>query len=300
MTRFRQARGWSGMAKASAPASSGNLGPGFDAFALALELWCEVTAERSDRWSAMHLGPHELPAGAPDLVLAAAQKAVGDQPLKLTVANSIPLARGLGSSSAAAAAGAAAALLAVEAKVDRKEVFDLVTEFEGHADNSGAAVYGGVIAVDSTGSPFSLTMSDVWRVLVAVPSYGLATSRARAALGPTVDRQAVVRNMGRVAALIEGLRTGEAALLRRAAGDELHEPVRAHLHPRATELMAAARSAGAAHSAWSGAGPAIIAFTTADAVAPVVAAMTEALQGEGEVWELPVAYGGLFLHPTDS
>lgn len=286
------------MAKASAPASSGNLGPGFDAFALALELRCEVSAVRSSRWSAVHVGPHQLPSGAHDLVLAAAQKAAGDQPLELTVANAIPLSRGLGSSSAAAAAGAAAALLAVEAEVDRKTVFDLVTEFEGHADNSGATVYGGLVAVDQVGSPIPLAISSAWRIVLAIPSYGLATSEARAALGPTIDRQVVVRSLGRVTALIEGLRTGQESILRGAGGDELHQPAHAHLHPRAEALIEAACSAGAAHAAWSGAGPAVIAFTTSEAAARVSATMAEVLQGEGEVRDLAVAYDGLLMEPA--
>ena len=283
------------MASASAPASSGNLGPGFDAFALALEMRCEVTAEPADGWSVDHIGPEVLPDGAHDLVLAAAQKAVGDRPLRLTVANTIPLSRGLGSSSAAAAASAAAAFGAIEGAVDHRRVFDLVTEFEGHADNSGAAVYGGLIAVDPHGELIRLPMSDRWHVVVAIPSYGLSTAEARAVLAPTVDRQAVVRNLGRVTALVEGLRTGEPAMLARAGGDEFHETTRAHLHPRADALMDAARRAGAAHAAWSGAGPTVICFAHGAEVERVSAALAMAMGEEGEVMELLVAEQGLLV-----
>ncbi|MGH8958731.1 MAG: homoserine kinase, partial [Acidimicrobiia bacterium] len=101
------------MAFASAPASSANLGPGFDVLALALELRCKVEAESADIWSVRHVGP-EYPAGNFDSVMQAARRAVGeDRPLALVVDNLIPIGRGLGSSAAAAAAGAAAAWRAI-------------------------------------------------------------------------------------------------------------------------------------------------------------------------------------------
>lgn len=283
------------MPTVSSPASSGNLGPGFDAFALSLELRCEVVAQLADRWSVEHVGPHRPPLGAHDLVLAAAQKAVGDLPLRLVVANDIPLSRGLGSSSAAAAAGAAAAMAAAEGTIDSRRVFDLVTEFEGHADNAAAAVYGGLIAIDGRGEPLFLEVSKVWKVLIAVPGTDLPTSEARAALSPTIERSAVVRNLGRVTALIEGLRSGDESMLRRAGGDELHQLDRAHLHPRANILIDGCLAAGGAHAAWSGAGPSVIAFVTSRTVEAVRTALEQGLEGTGTVMELELADQGLLL-----
>lgn len=280
------------MASASAPASSGNLGPGFDTLALALELRCRVSAEVADEWSAGHVGAHPLPPGAVDGVLKAAQ-AVVSQPLAMTVDNDIPLARGLGSSSAASAAAVGCALATVHGKAEPQRVFELVSEFEGHGDNAAAAAFGGLVAIDPNGAPFFLDLHGDWVVLVAVPEYLLPTSEARAALSANVDRSLVVRNLGRLVALTEGLRTGDPTLLARAGGDELHEQPRAGLHERASMLIASAKLGGAAHAAWSGAGPSVLALCKEGAVAPVTEALEAALTGQGCVLRLAVATSGL-------
>lgn len=278
----------------SAPASSGNLGPGFDMIGLALELRCRVSAVPAAEWSVEHVGSHQLPAGDSDAVLVAAQAAVGEAfALKLIVHNEVPLARGLGSSSAARAAGAAAALLARDGEIDPQGIYELVADFEGHGDNAAAAVFGGLISVDAVGQPLPLTIHPDWRIVVAIPEYSLATSKARAALSPQVSRALVVRSSSRLAALLEGLRTGDVETLRRAAGDELHEQPRAILHERAVELMAAARRGGAAHAAWSGAGPTIMAFTKLQDLSNVAQLMDAAMAGQGHVRELKVSERGL-------
>lgn len=285
------------MAEVSAPASSGNLGPGFDMIGLALEMRCHVNAERADRWSVEHLGPEVLPAGDTDAVLVAAQAAVGDAaPMRLLVTNEVPLARGLGSSSAARAAGAGAALLERDGSLDFDRVFELVADFEGHGDNAAATVYGGLVAVDATGQPIRLSVHPDWRVVVAIPNYELATSKARSVLGTQISRAVVVRTSGRLVALVEGLRGGSPETLQLAAGDELHEQPRANLHERAVELMAAARRGGAAHAAWSGAGPTILAFTQPEHVDEVAKLMSVAIADQGDVRQLEIAVEGLRVH----
>jgi len=284
------------VAEVSSPASSGNLGPGFDSLALALELRCSVRATPATAWSASHLGPHAPGDQEEDVVLAAAQRMVGSgNPLALVVDNRIPLSKGLGSSSAACAAGAAAALLAVSGELDADAVFELVSECEGHGDNAAAAVFGGLVGVGADGTPIALTMDARWRVLVAIPPYELPTHLARAALDPSVDRGVVVRNLGRLLALIEGLRTGDEDLLARAGGDELHEVPRAPLHAAASEIMEAARRAGAAHAAWSGAGPAVLAICDATSMGAVEAALRQVLPDVGVVMALEVAQQGLMV-----
>ncbi|NND85123.1 MAG: homoserine kinase, partial [Acidimicrobiia bacterium] len=196
------------MATASAVASSGNIGPGFDVVALALDLRCEVDAEPADVWSSAHEGPH-APDADGDLVLQAAKDAVGeDHPLRLTVRNHIPLARGLGSSAAAYGAGAAAALRAVEGVADADRVFEMVSAQEGHADNAAAAIYGGLVGILESGRPTRLTLAPNWRIIVAIPSFRLLTKEARGVLPAEVPRRAVVRSLSRLVALIEGLRLG--------------------------------------------------------------------------------------------
>lgn len=265
------------MPEASAPGSSANLGPGYDTLALAWELRCVVRASRSDSWDIQHVGSERLAPGAPDAVLFAAQRAVGvGNPLHLVVDNAVPVGKGLGSSAAALAAGAAAAWLAVDGNTDHRDVFDLVAEVEDHGDNAAAAVYGGLAAVDAAGDPVPLEIHPSLVGVALVPEHSLPTAEAREALAPEVQRAAVVRSLGRLIALVEGLREGDPELLGRATGDELHETARRSLHPEADHLMELARSSGAAHAAWSGAGPAVIAICDRDRGADVVAAAEEA------------------------
>lgn len=281
------------MATASAVASSGNIGPGFDVVALALDLRCEVDAEPADAWSCDQLGPH-LPDAGEDLVMRAAKDAVGEgRPLALRVTNHIPLARGLGSSAAAYAAGVAAALRATTGEADPDRVFAMVAEREGHADNAAAAVYGGLMGVLPSGEPRPLPLDGRWRVVAAVPSFHLLTKEARDVLPADVGRASVVRSLSRLIALIEGLRTGDEDVLGAAGGDELHEAPRSALHPLAADLIGAARDAGASHACWSGAGPTVLAITMEDRVGPVVDALGRALGGAGDVWPLDVAVDGL-------
>lgn len=263
---------------------------------LALELRCRVSATPAEAWSVRHVGKFQLAEGDVDAVLVAAEAAVGNSfPLALVVDNDIPLARGLGSSSAARAAGAAAALVARDGSFDSQAVFRLVTEFEGHGDNAAAAVFGGLVSVDHNGDIIHLNLHDDWKIVLAIPDYALSTAKARAALGTEVSRAVVVRNAARLVALVEGLRTGDSATLQLAKGDELHEQPRATLHERAGELMAAARRGGAAHAAWSGAGPTIMAFVKEERVNDVVELMTITMAGTGTVQTLDVAAQGLAI-----
>lgn len=274
---------------ASAPASSGNLGPGFDVLAMALELRCRVEAVPADAWI-IHQDGSSYEPSSDDMVRRAVEAAV-DQPMELLIVNDIPRSRGLGSSSAVTTAAAAAALRAVGQVPDSALLFDIVAALEGHADNAAAAVYGGLVVVSG----------DTWRrfetspkleVIVGIPDARLRTSEARSVLSAEVSRWAAARNLGRVAFLLEGLRTADPDALEAAAGDELHELPRQHLSPITAELMEAARRAGALHAAWSGAGPTAIAFATADGVDSVIVAMEETLGGQGTVRRLNVATEG--------
>ena len=134
---------------ASAPASSGNLGPGFDTIALALGLRCTVTAEIGESMTVTEDGSTKRLAD--DDMIAMAVRMAAERPMHLTINNEIPRARGLGSSSAVTAAAAAAALKATNGDGGREFVFTIVDELEGHADNAAAAVYGGLVAATSEG-----------------------------------------------------------------------------------------------------------------------------------------------------
>ena len=202
------------MAEASAPASSANLGPGFDTLALALELRCRVAAEPAAAWQVEHKGRHAPGPTSQDAALVAAQHAVGiDRPLRLEVRSEIPVARGLGSSAAVRAAAALASWRATGVDPGPERVFDLVAELEGHADNAAATVFGGLQAVTVGGRAHPLGLHPDLVPLVAVPDSVLLTSDARAALPPSFTRTAAVGSLQRIVALVEGLRNADAALL---------------------------------------------------------------------------------------
>jgi homoserine kinase len=275
---------------ASAPASSGNLGPGFDVIALALELRCTARAEMADTMTLTENGS-TVRLNPEDMIHRAVSAAV-ERSMHITLSNEIPRARGLGSSSAVAAAVAGASIKGVGAQEDVAAVFEIVTELEGHADNAAAAVFGGLVAATDTGIQ-RLELHHSLKPIVAIPNLSLRTDKARAALPKVVGLDVAARSLARVAFLIEGLRMGNAATLGHAAGDELHEVPRASLSPITGRLIEAARSAGALHASWSGAGPAAIAFATEDAAGRVIGAMAGVLGTDGEVLSLAVDNDGL-------
>lgn len=264
------------VAKASAPATTANLGPAFDCIALALSLRCEVSAEPADDWSIDHTTEHGPGPGEGDGIVAAAREAIGDRPLAITVHNHVPLARGLGSSAAAYVAGAAAALRAIGDDAAPDRVFRIATQLEGHADQSAAAVYGGLVLIPAEGMPIRLPLHPSIRPVIAIPATRLSTSEARSVIGERHDHDMVLRSLSRVSALTAGLMTGDPEFLAAAHGDEIHEAPRAELSPEVGQLMEIARRAGALHAARSGAGPSVVALTTAETAGRVSVAFEEA------------------------
>ena len=275
---------------ANAPASSGNLGPGFDVLALALELRCVCRAQISDSWEIEENG--RVKAAEPtELVVRAVRAAIGERPMRITIENGIPRSRGLGSSSAVSAAAAAAAVRALGDEPSDEQLFALVADLEGHPDNAAAAVYGGLVAAQGAVIR-TLPMAESIRVVVAIPESKLPTRDARAALPRDVSHAAAARSVARMAFLLEGLRTGDADPFRLAGGDELHEVPRTALSPITGELMATAMDVGALHAAWSGAGPSVIAFTHHERTEDVITGLKGRLDGAGEVRQLSVATTG--------
>lgn len=269
----------------SAPASSANLGPGFDTIAVALQLRCRVKARPSSEWSISHAGPEPFSAPASEDAVLSAARAVSTEPLTLEVDSEVPVSRGLGSSAAAYTAGALAAMRAGGADPDHDQLFDVVCDLEGHPDNAAAAVYGGLVAV-AGGQVVHLTWHEDLIPIAAVPGTQLRTPEARRVLPDAYPMPVVSRSLGRLAALIEGLRTARPDLLARAAGDELHEAPRAVLDPQVASVMEAARHAGALHACWSGAGPSVLCVAQTSAVEGIVGRLSSALGDGGRVMVL--------------
>lgn len=262
-------------ATASAPATTGNLGPAFDCLALALAPRCHVTAEVAAEWSISHAGDHLPEDREEDGVLAAARKAVGDRPLAIEVRTEIPRGRGLGSSGAAFVAGAAAALRAVGDDASPDRIYRIAADLEGHADQAAASVYGGLALIPAEGMPLRLPLHPSLRPVMAVPEVRLPTREARAVLPAHYETDVVVRSLGRVSALTAGLLTGDPELLAAAHGDEIHEAPRDEMSPDVAKMIEVARRAGALHAARSGAGPSVLAITTAETADQVAGAFQE-------------------------
>ncbi|MCE2529338.1 MAG: homoserine kinase [Acidimicrobiia bacterium] len=273
------------MSTASAPASSANLGPGFDTMAMSLDLRCRVTAEVSGSWSTRHLGPEPyLGDEDHDAVLAAA-RAVSDRPLRMEIANHVPLCSGLGSSAAAFTAGTLAALRANGKDPSHDELFQYVKYLEGHPDNAAAAVYGGLVSVAQGWVVHHSLSPDLVPVMV-VPDFELRTSDSRKVVPDCVPLDVAVRSLGRLTALIEGLRTGSGEILDNASGDEIHELPRLASYPATARLMEVALEAGAVYACLSGAGPSILSLARRDQVPRVQEALADALRGEGKAMVL--------------
>lgn len=269
------------------PASSANLGPGFDHLGLALAQYTTITVTAGAQGAPSVGGVDAgLLAEAPNLVEAAMARLAEEARLRLPphtlhVENGIPVARGMGGSAAAVVGGLLAANALLDEPFDRLggEIEDpllrVATEIEGHADNVAAALYGGIVAADG-GIAFALSDGADLRAVLFVPDATLHTREARAALPPEVPHRDAVRNVGNVALLVAALIDHEYEAIGRFMRDRLHQPYRAALIPWLTPMIAASEAAGAYGACLSGAGPCVLALAKPAAATPVAAAMRAA------------------------
>ncbi len=298
------------------PATTANLGPGFDVLGLALDLWNEATftvdedaAGEPERWEAVNegFGAEHLPTDAAHLTLRAFRTVFErlGQPLParvhLRARNVIPVASGLGSSAAAVVAGVLAANALLGGPLSPEALLSVATALEGHPDNVAPALLGGLTAAwqEARGEPraLALPLAPAWQtkawLAVAVPQVALRTSQARQALPPQVPHGDAVFNLGRVVLLLEALRRGDVALLAAGVQDRLHQPYRWSLLPGVEAVRQAALEAGAVAVALSGAGPGIVAFAPQmDDATPVAQAMVAAWRQQG------IVARGWALRPT--
>jgi homoserine kinase len=273
-------------ARVRVPATSANLGPGFDALGLCLTLYNDVTVTASDRVSVVVAGEgaDHLPAGEENVVVRGARMlfAAAGRPftgLAVECVNRIPLSRGLGSSAAAWLGGLIGANALLGEPLDRAALLRLAARAEGHPDNVAAALYGGITvacATDGGVQAVSLPPPVGVRWVILVPDVTCATAEARAVLPAQVPLADAVFNVQRVALLLAGFQTGRAALLRHAMDDRLHQPYRLQLFPWMPAVVAAAQEAGALGCVLSGAGPCLLAAVT-ETASEVAGAMERTL-----------------------
>ena len=256
------------------PASSANLGPGFDSFAAALGLWLEVEVVESGRF-AVHT-ELDVARDRRNLVVRGFARLHPPERFTFRIRSDIPLSGGLGSSAAAYVAG----LLAARRAAGRTE--ELLVEaaaLEGHPDNVAAALLGGVV-VCAGGAVVRLDPPAGVEAVLLVPDQAVPTAAARAALPDRVPLADAAANVGLGATLALGLARGDHGLLARGLDDRLHQPYRAHLYPASMALLERAGALGALGATLSGAGPTVL-FWSADGAAAGVAA---ALRAEAEGW----------------
>ena len=274
------------------PATSANLGAGFDSLALALDLANTIDVEvlppdsRPDvRVEVVGEGAGQLPTGPRNHFVVSLLAGLADAGLDastlgwhIRMDNRIPVSRGLGSSAAATVAALVAADALLDGALGRSRILELATLDEGHADNAAAALHGGFcVATVAGGRPLAVRIDPPAGLLAAlyVPDRHLSTSAMRAALPTEVPFADAVHNVGAAALAVAALGQGRVDLLSAATVDRLHEPYRTAVYPELPELVAAARAAGAMGACLSGAGSTVIAFSTDPAAAATIAAAME-------------------------
>ena len=239
--------------RARVPATTANLGPGFDTLALALDLYIEVEVEPSDRLTLRCEGQGEdLPADDTHLAARVAIDVAGTDKLAITVRSEIPISRGLGSSAALAVAAAAAA--------GARDPLAVAALSDGHPENAAASVVGGLVCATTVRGAVRVVRLplDIGLVFVAmVPDRPLSTQRARQALPLQISRSDATFNLGRMGLLLAGL-ADRSLLIREATEDRIHQDYRSPLFPEAPTLLSRLNQAGALASCWSGAGPTLL------------------------------------------
>lgn len=297
--------------RAAVPATTANLGPGYDCFGLALGLYNEIEAELSDEWTVevRGEGAGRLSSGADNGVAAAAARVfaeAGRPELKADIVcrNGIPVGRGLGSSAAAIVGGLLIADALAEANLGRRRLLDLAIDLEGHADNVAAALRGG-FTISNAHLPERLSAqidpAGGMAVLVVMGEHELPTEVSRSVLPSSVPHADAARNSGNAALVALGIALGMPAYLRTGLHDALHEQYRQPLVPDLEAVRSLIEAAGAGPAVLSGAGPTIIALvqerdderalgrarSLAESVRPALSEV-----GRARVMALPIDRGG--------
>lgn len=286
------------------PATTANIGPGFDSLGLALNLWNETTFSVGNGSFGVKIegeGKDTLARDHSNLILSSMQRAYHisgqrmPKELDLRCRNHIPICAGLGSSAAATLTGLIGANQLLDNPLSGEELVELGTEIEGHPDNIASAYFGGLtITVMKERVVFTRKFSVTpIKVVVILPNYDLSTAEARSALPEKVFLKDAAHNLGRCALVAEALQTGDLELLFEMLDDRLHHPYRLPLIPGAAGCLDTARRQGIP-AALSGAGPALVAFVDG-CVKDIASQMRDVFHQEGlatRIFELSTSPSG--------
>jgi homoserine kinase len=293
------------------PATSANLGPGYDAVGLALSLSMRIGLDRSPHpeIDIRGTGADLIPRGPEHPAYRAARfvaELVGesDAQFRLVQENSIPPTRGLGGSAAALVGGAVAANDLFGGQIAAPDLLNIVCELDGHPDNAAPALLGGLVI--GTLTPFGVSAVRLepkdLKVVVAVPDFAVSTTAARRALPDSVPHRDAAFNVGRSGLLLGALATGEYHLLRVAMQDRLHQPYRSHLIPGLEDVIEVALKTGAHGACLSGSGPTVLAFAPETRAREIASAMKITFEARGVVadsWTLDVDLAGARVEPPE-
>lgn len=289
------------MVRVRIPATSANLGPGFDCLGLALTLYNYIQIEESHSFQINLAGTYAtgLPCDESNLIWQS-MCTLWDEidfpipKVTLHLENHIPPARGLGSSSAAIVGGLVAANAFAGGGLSKQEILRLANRLEGHPDNVTPALLGGItLAVETETGVIGRTLlsNPSFTVLAIVPDFLLATDKSRKVLPSTVSREDAVYNLSRTALLVEAIIHEDYELLKVGMQDRLHQTQRANLVPGLPETLKTALTAGAYGSALSGSGPTVLALVPQEKAVTISQAMLDSLSDHGlraKAYELSV------------
>ena len=290
------------------PASSANLGSGFDTLAVALNLFTELEVESGDGGIHIEGGP-DL-AGGDNMIehgieIAARAANLPVPGCRIRVKSDIPVARGLGSSATALVAGLVVGNHLMDQPLSDQRLFELATAVEGHGDNVSASLFGGVTLslISDRGVLYRrVPVSGDLRVVVFIPDALAFTVDARAVVPERIPRVDAVANVGRASLLVLSLMQGDFSALVEAMRDSLHQPYRAMLFPHVDPMIEAAAAAGAYGACLSGAGPSVLSFVDAESASDVATALdnvAERIGVPGVARLLDIEYeGATILQPV--
>jgi homoserine kinase len=272
------------------PASSANLGPGYDVLAAAVEMHLELEVEEAGELS-LDTGGLDVPSGRDNLVVRAFEALHPADGIAFRLRSEIPLARGLGSSAAAIVAGLFAADHLFELALSREEMLARATELEGHPDNVAAAIYGGFVICgrDGGGRPSAARFDPPGGLegVAVIPAEEVSTQRAREAIPAEIPLDDAVANVAAASQLILGLQRADLDLVARGLADRIHQPRRRALYPRSMEVVDAATEVGALGATISGAGPTVLVWTTWQDAGKVSEELQRRCEGWAEIRRLP-------------
>ncbi len=271
------------------PASSANLGPGYDVLAAALAMHLELEVEEVGSFS-VEAGGLGVPLDRSNLCVRAFESLRPADGIAFRIKSQIPLAAGLGSSAAAIVAGLLAADHLYELAQEPEDVLTRAAEIEGHPDNVAAALYGGFVVCATDEGTLTATRLDPPQgveAVVVIPDEQMPTEEARKAVPDQVPIADAVANISAAAELVLGIQRSDLTLIGRGLADRIHQPHRAHLYPRSMEIVEEAPRMGAIGATISGAGPTVLVWTFWQSTGEVMKALNERVGDWAEVQRVP-------------